>query len=84
MSGEEDKLEELERKLDDALVKVYELEARLKTEASVRFEFEEMLRSIYYESQSLKGAAEQPDGGTLLANLSANIERLFADYKIKL
>lgn len=80
----EEKIEHLERQLDEALLKVFDLENKQKSDSLVRFELEEMLRSIYHECLRLKDSEEKPDTDTLLKNLSENISRLFLDFKLKL
>ncbi len=80
---DEQKIQELEQKLDDALLKVFDLEAKQKSDSLVRYELEEILRSIYYECKRLKESEEKPAIDELLGNLSENIRRLFVDYKIR-
>lgn len=82
--NEEEKIARLERDLEDALLRVYELESRQKSDSMIRFELEEMLRSIYHECHRLKESEEKPDIDTLLSNLAENIRRLMIDYKIRL
>jgi len=82
--SEEEKIEELERKLDEALLKVFDLESRRKSDSLVRYELEEVLRSIYHECSRLKASEEKPETDQLLENLAENIRKLFSDYKIRL
>ena len=81
---DEERILQLEMQLDDALLKVFDLEKKQKADALVRYELEEMLRSIYYECLRLKESEEKPDAEHLLRNLSENIRQLMEDYKLRL
>ncbi len=81
---DDEKISELEKQLDDALLKVFDLERKQKTDELIRYELEEMLRSVYYECLRLKGSDEKPDVDSLLHNLSENIRNLMEEYKLRL
>lgn len=81
---DEERIEDLGRKLDDALLRVFDLENKQKSDSLIRYELEEMLRSIYHECLRLKDSEEKPDTDAILKNLSENINRLFQDFKLNL
>lgn len=81
--NDEQKMQEMEQRLDNALLKVFDLEAKQKSDSLVRYELEEILRSIYYECKRLKESEEKPTIDELLGNLSENIRKMFIDYKIR-
>ena len=81
---DEERIEHLGRQLDDALLRVFDLENKQKSDSMIRYELEEMLKSIYHECLRLKDSGKKPDTDALLKNLSENIKRLFQDFKLNL
>lgn len=80
-----DKIEALERQLDEAMAEKYELDRQLKSDSMIRYELEEVIRSIYHECRNiLKQEGQKPDLETVLSNLSENIRKLAKDYNINL
>lgn len=81
-----EKIEELEKKLDVALAKVFELESQQKRDGMIRYELEEFVRSIYYECRNLleEESGEKPSLEKVLGNLSENIRKMAGDYHIDL
>jgi hypothetical protein len=84
--NEAEKIEELEKKLDAALAKVFELENQQKRDGMIRYELEEFVRSIYYECRNLlkEESEEKPSLEKVLGNLSENIRKMARDYHIDL
>jgi hypothetical protein len=84
--NEAEKIEELEKKLDAALAKVFELEGQQKRDGMIRYELEEFVRSIYYECRNLlkEESEEKPSLEKVLGNLSENIRKMARDYHIDL
>ena len=81
----EEKIEELELKLDEAMTKVFELESKNKREELIRYELEEFIRNIYHECRNiLKSEDEHPSLENVLENLSENIRKMAKDYHIRL
>lgn len=86
MMKEAEKIEVLEKKLDAALAKVFELESRQRRDAMIRYELEELVRSIYHECRNLlkEASEEKPPLEMVLENLYKNIRRMAKDYQIDL
>jgi predicted nucleic acid-binding Zn-ribbon protein len=84
--NEAEKIEELEKKLDAALAKVFELESQQKRDGMIRYELEEFVRSIYYECRNLleEESEVKPSLDKVLGNLSENIRKMARDYHIDL
>jgi predicted DNA-binding protein (UPF0278 family) len=61
-----EKIAELERQLVEALLKVYELEKKVKANSLLRYDMEEILRGLYRECIQLKESEDKPDIDTLL------------------
>jgi hypothetical protein len=81
-----EKIELLEKKLDEALAKVFELESLTKRDGLVRYELEEIIRSIYRECRNiLKNEEEKkPTVDQVLTHLSENIRKMAKEYRIDL
>ena len=81
-----ERIAELEKRLDVALAKVFELESQQKRDVMIRYELEELIRSIYHECRNLlkEESDEKPSLEKVLENLSINIRRMARDYQIDL
>lgn len=81
-----EKIELLEKKLDEALLKVFELENRAKRDGLVRYELEEFIRNIYRECRNIlkNEEEEKPTLEQVLTHLSENIRKTAREYYIEL
>ena len=78
-------IDKLEQKLDEALAKIFDLEAKQKKDALIRYELEEFIRNIYHECRNiLTSEEENPSLENVLENLSENIRKMAKDYHIHL
>lgn len=79
-------IELLEKKLDEALAKVFDLESRIKRDGLVRYELEEIIRSIYRECRNIlkNEEEEKPELEQVLTHLSENISKMAKEYNINL
>ncbi len=81
-----EKIQQLEKELDEAMAKVFDLENRVKRDGLLRYELEEMLRSIYRDCREVLKAKEKekPTLEKVLKHLSENIRKLARDYRFDL
>jgi chromosome segregation ATPase len=86
MIEDQEKIQQLERELDEAMAKVFDLENRVKRDVLLRYELEEMLRSIYRDCREVLKAKEEekPTLEKVLEHLSENIRKLARDYRFDL
>lgn len=83
---DQEKIRQLEKELDEAMVKVIDLENRAKRDSLLRYELEEMLRSIYRECRNILKSEEEekPELEQVLTHLSENIRKMAKEYHIGL
>lgn len=83
---DQDKIQQLEKELDEAMVKIFDLENRLKRDGLLRYELEEMLRSIYRACREILKSKEEekPTLEKVLENLSENIRKMAREYRFDL
>ena len=81
-----EKIQQLEKELDEAMAKVFDLENRVKRDGLLRYELEEMLRSICRDCREVLKAKEKekPTLEKVLKHLSENIRKLARDYRFDL
>jgi hypothetical protein len=80
-----EKYDELEAKLDEAMLRIYELEIQQERDRLVKYELQDFIRSIYHECRNLmKSEGQDLTLEEVLANLSENIRVMARDYRIDL
>jgi hypothetical protein len=77
--------EALEQKLDEALLKVFDMERQIQRDRLLRYELEEFIRSIFRDcKQLLASEEEKPSLENVLENIIENIRKLQKEYNIHL
>lgn len=85
MNEDRQRIEQLEKELDETKAKMFDMESRLKRENMIRFELEEVIRNIFYACHDMKKSEDKkPDLDTVLSNLAENIRKMAKDYNISL
>lgn len=81
----EERIEELEKQLDELHERKYLLEQDLKKESLLRAEMQEFLGNIYHSCKSvLEDESSTLEASDLVKNLLQNIREFAETYKIRL